>query len=409
MKQLIPAINTIVVGDVGSGKTAVAITVGVGYLLGLERGVVTLMAPTEVLAVQHYESLLKYIRNLGSTDIDVVLVTQSNRSINGEKTTPKKMEGYLTELSLKKVFIIGTQALLHKNINADLVLIDEQHRFGVEQRGKLAQNKDGVTAHFISFSATPIPRTLAMTVYRHLDIVRLEKLNDRNPIKTIQLSSSRKEVIQVHIQEHCKAGGKVYIVVPQVEEGDDAEFTLKTTEKWVQTFAPANSIVVTHGKEKTKTEKLKQFKEDQDVKICIATTVVEVGVDVEEATLMVVLNAEKFGLAALHQLRGRIGRNSRQDNLCILVSTYPTSRLNVLESTNDGFMIAEKDLALRGSGSMLGKLQSGTDEITETLIALPVEDFQTLSDVVESIRFDDPKFARLKNYVERSVERVWKE
>lgn len=404
----IPVINSIVVGDVGSGKTAVAVSVAVGFLLGVESGTVVMMAPTEILAVQHYYSLLSYLTRIPSHCIDTICITRTNKLSNGSIIKPKELETLLDSVTIKRI-IIGTHALLHKELNADLILLDEQHRFGVGQRGKLSERIRGLVPHYISFTATPIPRTLSLSVYRYLDTQRLERLVSRSPIATRIVSMKSLPLIQQAILNHIVTG-KVYVIAPQIEQGEDEQsMTVKKATEWLTTFVPAQEIIATHGKEKDKTAKLTEFKTNPAIKICVATSVIEVGVDVQEATLIVILNAERFGLAALHQLRGRVGRNIRQDNECLLCTSYPLKKLEKLASTQDGFEIAQYDLETRGGGSMLGKNQSGFDATTELLLSLKPEEYQHLTEAVENINFENPQFARLRSYVQKKVEESWTE
>lgn len=402
----IPALNSIVVGDVGSGKTAVAFSVGCAYLLGLKKGIVTMMAPTEIVAVQHYNNLLNYAKELEG-DIAVVCLTQKNKLLNGGKISKKKLAEVFEQNN--RIFVVGTQAILFQGFQADMVLVDEQHRFGVLQRGSFAEQEKH--PHYISFSATPIPRTLALTIYKHLDIQKLERLDGRSPITTrIIPMKSKNELVSI-IQHHTNSGNKIFIVTSAIEEDETNELILsqKQAFDWLCEYFPSDSIIVTHGREKEKVEKLQRFRDDKDLSICIATSVIEVGVDVGAATVMVVLNAERFGLAALHQLRGRIGRNSRNDNVCILVPATYSPRLEILSRTQDGFVIAEEDLNQRGAGTLVGTNQSGFDTLTQSLIELDPNTYEKLSQAVESVNFEDASLARLKNYVYRKFQETWKE
>jgi ATP-dependent DNA helicase RecG len=404
----IPVINSIVVGDVGSGKTAVAFSVAVGFLLGVESGTVVFMAPTEILAVQHYQSLLNYLSRVPDHTIDSICITRTNKLHNTTTLKPKALETLLGNITTKRI-IIGTHALLHKELYADVILLDEQHRFGVAQRGKLSEQTKGLVPHYISFTATPIPRTLSLSVYRYLDTQRLDRLVSRSPITTKVVSIKSLPMIQTTVEKHLSTG-KVYVIVPQIEQGEDEELmTVAKATKWLSGFVDEKHIIATHGKEKDKTAKLTEFKINPSIKICVATSVIEVGVDVKDATLIVILNAERFGLAALHQLRGRVGRNDRQDNECLLCTSYPLKKLDKLASTQDGFEIAQYDLETRGGGSMLGKNQSGFDSTTELLLSLPTEYYEKLTSVVEELNFEDTKFARLKSYVQKRVEESWTE
>ena len=407
LKNLVPALNSIVVGDVGSGKTIVALLTALGYLRGLETGVVVMMAPTELLATQHYAS----IQELTPLEygIHTLCLTQKNKFYDGISVKPAEMKKILLNQT-QKLFIVGTQAVLFQDIKADMVLVDEQHRFGVSQRGHFSRG-EGIQPHFISFTATPIPRTLALTVYKHLDMQTLERLSTRSQIQTRVVPLKDKTILLEIIKRHLTANGKVYVIVPTIDEGEEGEevMSLVAAEKWLYTAFGQKMVVSTHGRQKEKVAKLAEFKTNPEVKICISTTVIEVGVDVGEATLMIILNAERYGLAALHQLRGRVGRNTRTDNECILAARYQTERLSILVHSHDGFLIAEKDLELRGGGTITGLQQSGFDLVTELLLKLPEEDFARLSSAVDSVDFEDPNYERLKAYLEKRLAESWKE
>lgn len=403
----VPALNSIVVGDVGSGKTAVALSVGCAYLLGLPNGLVVMMAPTEVVAVQHYNALVQYLQNLDSTILPICL-TQKIKFINSEKATSKQIDKVLTG-GQERVFVVGTQALLHRELQPDMVLVDEQHRFGVLQRGAFAETD--LHPHYISFSATPIPRTLALTVYKHLDIQKLERLPGRSRIETKIVPLSQKEQLITLFRQHVAMGNKIFLVTSAIEEDetDETIVSQKMIYEWLATSFEPSQIVVTHGKEKEKVSKLQKFREDPTIAFCLATSVVEVGVDVSQATVMVIINAERFGLAALHQLRGRIGRNTRDDNTCILLPATASKRLEVLCSTQDGFRIAEEDLNQRGAGSLIGTNQSGFDDTTALLLELKSQMYTKLTQAVEDLDFNDPSLQRLRTYVTKKFKETWKE
>lgn len=400
------AINKIIIGDVGSGKTIIAHILGLVYLNGLNNGQVVMIAPTEILARQHYKNLLL----LPIADrINTILLTQKEILLNGEKTTKKKLQVIIKSSKSSKIFWVGTQALLHNEVvKADLVLADEQHRFGVNQRKFLAKHG----AHYVSFTATPIPRSLALTLYADLEPLFLEKLNSRKEIKTSIISFAvwQEKFVEI-IKEHIKNGQKVFVVCPAVEdnEADSKIWSVAKTYRFL-TEEFQDKVLYTHGKEAQKQKTMADFAQDSSKQILVSTTVVEVGVDVSEATLMVVLNAERFGLAALHQIRGRVGRNEYAHNQCILVSDmWRSERLQIMRETNDGFKIAQKDLEIRGGGEMFGKSQSGYDSLVEKIYELGQESYVVLQKEVAQINLDNPELERLKKYVEKRASEVWEE
>ncbi len=343
--------NRLVLGDVGSGKTIVATILMYANVIAGYQSV--LMAPTEILATQHYLSFLKLFEN---DSIHVELL------VGSMKTKEKKAVIEKIETGQANI-VIGTHALLNENFsfyNLGLVVTDEQHRFGVNQR-KLLQNK-GYRSDVLYLSATPIPRTYALTIYGDMDtsMISVKPSGRKEIITKVKKESELKEVLSV-IYEEIKNGHQIYVVAPLIEEGDSDELKdvhlLK--EKFELAFRGKASIAFLHGKMKA-TEKdsvMKKF-EKGDISILISTTVIEVGVDVKNATMMVIFNAERFGLATLHQLRGRVGRNDLQ-SYCYLISNQDTPRLHVLEESNDGFYISEKDFELRGQGDLFGVQQSG--------------------------------------------------
>lgn len=442
-----PSANRIVIGDVGSGKTIVAFTLALTFLKGLQYGEVAMIAPTEVLAYQHYLKLMELTESqpklFSDQGFQVTCIYLAGKAayIDGEKYTTakftKKIEVLIsapnknsekgsennTEKNSNprhKFFWIGTHALLFNvNINPDLVMVDEQHRFGVRQRAKLAKKQLETQPHFVSFTATPIPRTLALTVYDSLKPHFLETLASRNPIATSILAFEKMESeIIPKIRETLAQSQKVYVICPAVEESED-----KDNQKTLWSVAKASKllkkhfseqVLSVHGKLPDKKDILGEFKSSATKNILVATTVVEVGVDVAEATLAIILNAERFGLSALHQIRGRVGRNTYPHNFCILVTekeyTY-SKRLRYLCQYNDGFALAEKDLELRGSGDLIGSSQSGFGDDIDSIIGLNPNLYVQISNLVKSI--DDQQLEtelpRLKAYIEREKERVWEE
>ena len=317
------------------------------------------MAPTEVLAVQHYEKLSRLFSAQG---LHTVLLT-------GSLTASQKKKIYAQMLSKEADIIIGTQALFQdKAVYAELGLIvtDEQHRFGVVQRQRLADKSRSSSPHILVMSATPIPRTLAIVLYSDLDISILdEKPENRLAIKTAVVSTSYRPNAYRFMQKQIEMGHQVYIICPMVEQSDqiDAENVLDYTEKIKEVMPDSVRIGYVHGKMKPeeKNRVMQQFAEHQ-TDILVSTTVIEVGVDVPNATTILIENAERFGLAQLHQLRGRVGRGDSQ-SYCIFMYGQDTphirERLEILQKSRDGFEIAAEDLRLRGPGDFFGSMQSG--------------------------------------------------
>lgn len=409
-----PTINRIIIGDVGSGKTIVAFLIGLVFQKQLQDCEISLLAPTEVLAYQHYQNFLDFQKSLPSKlqkHFPASIYQAAKKYyINGEKFTKKKFEKALEEINQNK-FWIGTHALLHSDyVKPNLIFIDEQHRFGVRQRNKLiaTNNKN---PHFISLTATPIPRTLALTLYESLQPHFLETLSSRRGIQTSQQTFENfdSQVIPFIKQELGK-NRKVFIICPSIEEAEDDELwsTTKTSRYLKKHFG--EQVLTVHGKNKEKKNILQKFKESEDKNILVATTVVEVGVDVPQASLMIVLNSERFGLSALHQMRGRVGRNDFEDNYCILV-TYEKfryiKRLQYLKELNSGFDLAEKDLQLRGSGDMLGKIQSGFGNEIDEIIGLDKEVYNQISQTVSDLDLKNiDHLQRLKKYLEKEAKTI---
>lgn len=345
------AMNRLLLGDVGSGKTIVAIvSMYANYLAGYQSA---MMAPTEILAVQHYNSIKEIFAD---TDIKIELLTGSiKESIKKEIVNKLKNK----EIDL----IVGTHALISDSVefnNLGLVITDEQHWFGVRQRENL-QNK-GEKTDVLYMSATPIPRTYALTLYGDMDLSLLkEKPKNRIDIKTFVKKESEIKEVLTNIYQEIKKGHQVYVVSPLIKENDNDELNdVNTLTKNFKLAFPKNvNIGTLHGqlKNEEKDQIMNDFKKGK-TDLLISTTVIEVGVDVKNATTMVIFNAERFGLATLHQLRGRVGRNDVQ-SYCYLICNKDIERLRVLESSNDGFYISEKDYELRGEGDLFGTKQSG--------------------------------------------------
>jgi ATP-dependent DNA helicase RecG len=350
--------NRLLQGDVGSGKTLVAL---MSMLIAIDNGYqACIMAPTEILANQHYRTISKLLEGI---DIKLHLLTGSSK-----KSSRKSIAESLLDRSLN--ILIGTHALLEENVqfaNLGLVIIDEQHRFGVEQRARLWQ-KNLNPPHILVMTATPIPRTLAMTLYGDLDVSVIDELPPgRVPIKTMHFTDSERNKVFGFIRNQIAEHRQIYIVYPLIKESETMDY--KDLEDGWDTISrvfpsPKYCISIVHGKmtPANKEVSMKLFK-DGVAHILIATTVIEVGVDIPNATVMVIESAERFGLSQLHQLRGRVGRGADQ-SYCILMSSDKLSReaakrIEVMIRTNDGFEIAETDLQLRGPGDIEGTLQSG--------------------------------------------------
>lgn len=359
--------NRLVLGDVGSGKTIVATyAIYLNYLSGYQSA---LMAPTEILAEQHYKSLKKI---LDKFNINVALLTGSMKKKEKNEVIENLKNGNIN-------LIIGTHALISDGVefkNLGLVVTDEQHRFGVGQRNTLRDK--GITPDVLYLSATPIPRTYALTIYGDLDISIIKtKPNGRKEIITkVETEDNIKNVLYKMLEE-LKNNHQIYVVSPLIENSEESDLksVIDLKEKLDMAFQNKVSIGILHGKlkQKEKDEIMNSFK-NGDIKILISTTVIEVGIDVPNSTMMVIYNAERFGLATLHQLRGRVGRNDLQ-SYCYLVSNKEIERLKVLEESNDGFYISEKDFQMRGSGDLFGVRQSG--DMTFKIANLK-EDYQIL-------------------------------
>ncbi len=478
-QNLTQAVNRIIIGDVGSGKTIVSFLIGLSYLKNLDRQTkeeffnkkklyqkpkkltrknssksisektqpktkktqkldleeeilnpatpqAALLAPTEVLAYQHYQNLLE-LKNQHQellSEIKIIYFSGKQNYFEEEKLTSKKIEqkiqAHFQENPANKIFWIGTHALLFKDyIQADLVLVDEQHRFGVNQRQKLTRNKKInkntiLSSHFISLTATPIPRTLALTLYRNLKPQFLERLNTRKKIETKILTFENLNLFETEIKNHLNKNRKVYIICPRVEEDEEDEnyWSVNKAGRHFQKIFD-DQVLMVHGKKAEKKDILQEFKDSKQKNILVSTTVVEVGVDVPTASLIGIFNAEKFGLAALHQIRGRVGRNNYDDNQCYLITEKKFSfskRLRFLCLSQDGFAIAEKDLELRGSGDILGRVQSGFDSEIESILGLDPELYTTIQRTVDDLDFDNiQNLPRLKKYLESQSKEIWRE
>ncbi|WP_024995077.1 ATP-dependent DNA helicase RecG [Phocaeicola paurosaccharolyticus] len=384
--------NRLLQGDVGSGKTLVAL---MSMLIALDNGYqACMMAPTEILAQQHYESLKKLLFGM---NVRVELLTGS---IKG-----KKREAILNALLTGDVnILIGTHAVLEDNVNFSslgIVVIDEQHRFGVAQRAKL-WSKSNTPPHILVMTATPIPRTLAMTLYGDLDVSVIDELPPgRKPIKTVHQFDNRRHSLYESIRKQIEEGRQIYIVYPLIKESEKIDIkNLEEGYEHVCEEFPQYKVSVVHGKMKPgdKEEEMQKFVTGE-TQIMVATTVIEVGVNVPNASVMVIENAERFGLSQLHQLRGRVGRGADQ-SYCILVTGYKLSeetrkRIQIMVDTNDGFEIAEADLKLRGPGDLEGTQQSGIAfDLKIANLAKDGQIVQYVRNVAEKV-IDNPNFEQL--------------
>ena len=351
--------NRLLQGDVGSGKTLVALLC---CLLAIDNGYQTcIMAPTEILANQHYETLKAFLAPLGDA-VHVALLTGSTSAKNRVPIHNGLMNGTIH-------ILIGTHALLEDAVqwqNLGLVIIDEQHRFGVAQRAKL-WTKNLTPPHILVMTATPIPRTLAMTVYGDLQVSVIDELPPgRKPVQTIHYNIQRRAQVYSFVRKQIEAGRQVYVVYPLIKENEkmDLQDLQNGFNEFCEAF-PEYKISMVHGQMKAADKDLQMQRfASGETQILVATTVIEVGVNVPNASVMIIQNAERFGLSQLHQLRGRVGRGADQ-SYCILltdleISSDTRKRMDIMVATNDGFRIAEADLQLRGPGDMQGTLQSGT-------------------------------------------------
>lgn len=382
--------NRLLQGDVGCGKTIVAIIAM--YLNKISGYQSALMAPTEILAMQHYNN----IKSLLGEEVKVALLVGS--------ISKKEKNLIYDDLAKGKIdIIVGTHALIQNDVNyfnLGLVVTDEQHRFGVNQRENL-KNK-GIMPDVLYMSATPIPRTFALTIYGDMDISVIKEMpKGRIPVKTIVKSSEEiTDVLELMLEE-LKNNHQIYVIAPLIEDSENSDLTSvnELRDKMNLAFGKQYKIDLLHSKigNNQKDEIMKKFK-DGETHILISTTVIEVGVDVPNASMMVIFDANRFGLSTLHQLRGRVGRGNVASS-CILISSQETKRLEILAKTNDGFEISEEDFKLRGSGDIFGTRQSGDMQFK---IANIKEDFKILvqanKDAKEFLKMNDVDSLKLKNY-----------
>lgn len=389
--------NRLLQGDVGSGKTLVALMC---ILIALDNKFqACLMAPTEILATQHYETIKAFLKDL---PVRVELLTGSVKG--------KKREEILAGLTLGKVdLLIGTHAVLEDTVtfaSLGMVIIDEQHRFGVAQRAKMWY-KNVCPPHVLVMTATPIPRTLAMTMYGDLDVSVIDELPPgRKPIQTIHQFDNRRASMYDFIRKQIEAGRQIYIVYPLIQESEKMDIkNLEDGYEHICEEFPQYKVSKVHGKMKPaeKDAEMQRFVSGE-TKIMVATTVIEVGVNVPNASVMVIENAERFGLSQLHQLRGRVGRGADQ-SYCILVTGYKLTeetrkRLEIMVRSNDGFEIAEADLKLRGPGDLEGTQQSGIAfDLKIANLARDGQLLQLVRDVAQAIVNDDPEEKRPENAI----------
>lgn len=391
--------NRLLQGDVGSGKTLVAL---MSMLIAIDNGYqACLMAPTEILANQHYNTICQMLEGIG---INVRLLTGSSK-----KSIRKDIDESLRDNSLN--ILIGTHALIEENVifnNLGLVIIDEQHRFGVAQRARLWE-KSANPPHILVMTATPIPRTLAMTLYGDLDVSVIDELPPgRVPVKTMHFTDPERNKVFGFIRKQIDEGRQIFVVFPLIQESEKMDY--KNLEDGWDTIsrvfpAPKYCITIVHGK-MTPAEKetsMKLFKEGH-ANILVATTVIEVGVDIPNASVMVIESAERFGLSQLHQLRGRVGRGNDQ-SYCILMTSDKLSkeaiaRLEVMVRTSDGFEIAETDLRLRGPGDIEGTLQSGIPfDLKIASLGKDGQIIEHVRNIADSILAKDPMLKNEENFV----------
>ena len=389
--------NRLLQGDVGSGKTLVAL---LAMLLAVDNHCqACMMAPTEILANQHYATVMGFLKDM---DVRVALLTGSTKKKERNKILPAIASG---EIQL----VIGTHALIEETVvfsSLGLAIIDEQHRFGVEQRSRLWM-KNAIVPHVLVMTATPIPRTLAMTLYGDLDVSVIDELPPgRKPIQTLHRYDNKKAQLYDFLNKEIRQGRQVYVVYPLIEGSEKLDY--KNLEEGFETFKevfPEYKVCMVHGKMKAadKEAEMQKFVSGE-AQILMATTVIEVGVNVPNASVMVIESAERFGLSQLHQLRGRVGRGAEQ-SYCILVSSYKLSnetrkRLEIMVNSNNGFEIAEADLRLRGHGDLEGTRQSG--EGVELKIASLAADGQILQyarDIAQDILNEDPELLSEPNRI----------
>lgn len=380
--------NRLVLGDVGSGKTIVAfVAILANYFSGYQS---TFMAPTEILAKQHFTSIKEYFKEY---DINIALLTGS--------LTKKQKEKIYNQISNGKIdIVIGTHALLNDNLNfknLGLVITDEQHRFGVNQRNLLQNKGLNGDADVLYLSATPIPRTYALTIYGDLELSQIKtKPNIRKEIITKIASEQNIKEVLLKMYEELKLNHQIFVVSPLIEQNDELNINsvIELKEKLNKAFSNKVRIEILHGKlkQKEKDELMKEFQENK-INILISTTVIEVGIDIPNASMMVIYNAERFGLATLHQLRGRVGRSNIQSYCYLVTNNSNNERLKVMEKSSDGFYIAEQDFKQRGQGDLFGVKQSGD-------MSFKIADLKRDFSILSQANIDAEIFLESKKYQE---------
>ena len=380
--------NRLVLGDVGSGKTIVAfVAILANYFSGYQS---TFMAPTEILAKQHFTSIKEYFKEY---DINIALLTGN--------LTKKQKENIYNQISNGKIdIVIGTHALLNDNLtfqNLGLVITDEQHRFGVNQRNLLQNKGLNGRADVLYLSATPIPRTYALTIYGDLDLSQIKtKPNIRKEIITKIASEQNIKEVLFKMYEELKLKHQIFVVSPLIEQNDELNINsvIELKEKLNKAFSNKVRIEILHGKlkQKEKDELMKEFQENK-INILISTTVIEVGIDIPNASMMVIYNAERFGLATLHQLRGRVGRSNIQSYCYLVTNNSNNERLKVMEKSSDGFYIAEQDFKQRGQGDLFGVKQSGD-------MSFKIADLKRDFSILSQANIDAENFLVSKKYQE---------
>ncbi|NTW07862.1 MAG: ATP-dependent DNA helicase RecG, partial [Syntrophaceae bacterium] len=394
------AMSRLLQGDVGSGKTVVSMAAMIVACANNYQA--ALMVPTEILAKQHYRTIRGWAENLG---LKVNLLTGSMNACERKEALEEIITG-------KTGIIVGTHALIQENVDfhkLGLVIIDEQHRFGVLQRATL--RKKGIDADVLVMTATPIPRTLAMTVYGDLDVSVIDEMPPgKKPIATTVMGENKRDKVYSIIAEELAQGRQAFIVYPLVEQSENLDLKDATNmaAHLQKEIFPNYRVGLIHGKMKDKEkDAVMQAFQNNEINILVATTVIEVGIDIPRASLMVVEHAERFGLSQLHQLRGRVGRNDIPSR-CILLAQYARSdvagkRLKVMEKTSDGFVLAEEDLVIRGPGDFLGTRQSGLPDFR---IASIIRDARILNEAKEdafALAAHDPLLEKPEHVLLREI------
>lgn len=380
--------NRLVLGDVGSGKTIVAIVaILANFLSGYQSAFI---APTEILATQHYKSIKEYFKNY---NINIEILTGSLTKKEKDKIYEKVFDGSID-------LIIGTHALLNEKLlfkKLGLVITDEQHRFGVNQRTIFQNKGENGEADVLCLSATPIPRTYALTIYGDLSLSQIKtKPNIRKEIITKVILEKEIKTALLKMYDELKLNHQIFVVSPLIEKNDELDLNSvnELKNKLTTAFGSKVRIEIIHGKlkPKEKDELMQEFKKGE-IKILISTTVIEVGIDIPNATMMVIFNAERFGLATLHQLRGRVGRSDLQSYCYLITNNSNNERLKVMEESSDGFYISEKDFEQRGQGDLFGIKQSGD-------MSFKIADFKRDYKILETANIDARNFIETQKYVD---------